>query len=424
MDIKDKLLKFLKTNNLPDKVIVVGFSGGQDSLCLLDILKDIPNIKLIAAHLNHNWRGEESKKEQRTCFEYCQNHGIEFYTKTLEDMDKKTELEAREQRYKFFKEACSQHHANILFTAHTKTDNTETLLYRIIKGTGIHGLQGIPEKRKEDTYTIYRPLLGITREETEAYCKEKNLIIAKDSSNEDAKYARNNLRLNIIPKLKEINPNFDNAIKNLCSIAKDYEEAISDMPNLEIINPINFIEIKPPFQRIIIHKFLIENNINYDKYTIERIINFIKENADKPCGKKFSLTKNKWLFVSSSFFELISEKAQKTIKETITIKEFKGETPKTFPPENTLEVLVNLPYEDHQLTIRTRKDGDTIQPFGMNGKMKLKKFFINKAIPEHKRDEILLLAHNQEILWAVGVGISEKLRVTNKPTHILKQEMR
>lgn len=422
MDIKDKVLQFLKENDLLAKTIVVGFSGGQDSLCLLDVLKDLAKehgFKLIAAHLNHNWRGEESKKEQRISFDYCKKHGIEFYTKTLEATAKKTEIEAREKRYKFFKEAILKYNSSILLTAHTKTDNTETILYRIIKGTGIHGLQGIPQKRTETDYTIYRPLLKITREETEAYCKEKNLQCTSDSSNFNDKYARNNLRLNIIPKLQEMNPNLDNAIENLCSTAKDYEEALADTPCIETLYPYDFMKLSHSLQKIIVHKFLIKKNINYDKKTIEKIINFIKENHNKPCGKKLSLTTNKWFFVNSNNFELI-KKSDKNLNQTLSIQEFKGEIPDKFPNGTSLKIIVNLPYPAEDLDIRTRCEGDTIQPFGMDGKMKLKKFFINKAIPEHKRDDILLLAHKNEILWVTGVGISEKLRVDSKPSHTIE----
>lgn len=438
--METKILNFLQKHNIlgSQDSFIIGFSGGQDSLCLLDILDKISrknNFKIIAAHLNHNWRGEASKNEQRSCLEFCKARGIEFHTKTLDTSIKATEENARIERYKFFKEIALKNLSKGVFTAHTKTDNTETILYRIIKGTGVYGLCAIPEVREEANYRIFRPMLEITREETEQYCKENNLTPCNDESNFDDKYARNNLRLHIIPKLKEINPSLDDAIENLSKIAKDYEQIVSsNLP--KDLSPKNFANLDISAQKNLIHRFLMENQIDYSYKKIEEITEFLNKNIVKPCGNTHSLTTEKWLFASKEEIKIINsikstqtneiikvkfnqDNHFKSFNKILSIETFKGENPEKFPKETDFKAFVNIPQNHTELELRTRKEGDIIQPFGLSGTMKLKKFFINKGIAEYKRDEILLLTRQNEVLWAIGVGLSEKLRA-EKPTHIIE----
>ena len=148
-DIVGRVAEFLKRYNLQDKTVIVGFSGGFDSMCLLDVLskiKELPDfydLNVVAAHFNHNWRGEESLREQEVCRIFASAKGMEFYTKTAPKNIKKTENDARIARYEFFEEAYEEYDADAVFTAHNYDDNAETLLYRIVKGTGIVGLRGI-----------------------------------------------------------------------------------------------------------------------------------------------------------------------------------------------------------------------------------------------------------------------------------------
>ena len=123
-----------------EKTLLVGFSGGADSVCLSDItykLSQKYGFKLVLCHLNHNWRGEESEAEAQNCAQFCAEKGIEFYTETLDVNEKHTETHARELRYQFFNNAIKKLGITALFTAHTKSDTAETLVYRMIKGTGI-----------------------------------------------------------------------------------------------------------------------------------------------------------------------------------------------------------------------------------------------------------------------------------------------
>ena len=144
--MKNKIEQFLKSYNLTHKgaVIAVGFSGGYDSMALLDVLHKLSllyDFKTLAAHLNHNWRGEESLMEMENCKDFCIKNGIDFYSETLDKNEKHTETRARELRYEFFNRVINKYNADALLTAHTKSDTAETLIYRLIKGTGINGLK-------------------------------------------------------------------------------------------------------------------------------------------------------------------------------------------------------------------------------------------------------------------------------------------
>jgi tRNA(Ile)-lysidine synthase len=358
-----------------------------------------------------------------------------IHTKTLDISAKKTEEEARKARYSFFKEICLKTNCDGVFTAHTKTDNTETILYRVIKGTGIKGLCAIPEFREEEGMKIYRPMLSITREETQLYCAQNKLTPSLDSSNTDDKYARNNLRINIIPLLKKINPNLDDALENLSKTASDYEDILTDFIGQKPFTPEIFATLTEAEKKTFIHRFLIENKIDYSAKKIEEVKIFLDENIQKPCGNTLSAGVNKWIFASKDKIEVISkpQKADfeiglklnqdnyiKALDKVLKIEEYNDEKPDKFPKETDFKAFVNMPKSLSPLTLRTRREGDIIQPFGMSGTMKLKKFFINKGIAEHKRDQIPLIVYKNEVLWAIGVGLSEKLKVTQKPTHTIE----
>ena len=454
-NIQEKILNILKKyrHEKADRILLVAFSGGIDSLCLMDNLfklSDNFKFKIIAAHLNHNWRGAESKDEEERAEEYCLERGIEFYTEILPDTLPKTELEARNRRYEFLNRAAGIFNADIILTGHTLSDQAETLLYRIIKGTGIHGLKGIPEIRyQEEGVPILRPMLTITREETLRYCEENNLNPNVDTSNYKEEYLRNKIRLKLLPELKHYNENIENSLYNLSLIASDEENIVEDYISTikkEIyidnkrINTKSFLKLADPTKRRIVYDLLKIQGIEFDFKKISEILDFIQENSILKSGNTLSLSKNLWLFVSNNYTELINAIRAHEIKSfavidkegeysfpelNLTLKITKWDCqkmvkPEKFPEESSYKILADLSSIDFPLFLRTRRAGDVISPFGMNISTKLKKYLINKGIPEYERDKIHILATNSEILWVAGIGISESLRVKNLPTHIIE----
>ncbi len=418
--LKNKVDAFLKKYSINDKKVLIAFSGGYDSMCLLDIIAKLQNahkLTPIAIHLNHNWRGEESRKEEENCRQFCNEHSIEFYSETISSEIKQTETDAREARYKFFEKCANKFKTNIIFTAHNADDNAETLIYRLTKGTGTKGLEGIAEVRE----IYYRPLLKIYRNEIEKYCKNENLTPNKDSSNENTKYKRNHIRKIVLPELEKINKKAKIAINALSEIATLDNEIITEylakLPDK--FNTKNFCTYSNAIKSRIIYDFLITNNLDYNKKIVDKILSFIETNQYLKNGKTLSLTTEMWLFVNNKEIRLIHKKQQNKHK----IKLEKCTTrPEKFPHDKDFIAYVDLTNFDTNLEIRTRQDGDIITPLGSNGTQKLKKYLNAKAIPKDKRDEMLFLCHGKEILWVPGIGLNEKIKVKTNPTHILKLE--
>ena len=192
------------------QTVVVAVSGGADSMTLLHCLSHCgKKLYLIVAHLNHKLRGEESYRDQKFVMDYCKKNHLLCVVKKVNvfHLAKKahisTEQCGREQRYSFFESLCPT--GGLIATAHTLSDQAETVLFRLARGSHMNGLCGIPEKR----HNIVRPLLHFSRSQVEAYCKEYSLPYIQDSTNFISITPRNQIRMEVTPVLKKINPKFE-----------------------------------------------------------------------------------------------------------------------------------------------------------------------------------------------------------------------
>lgn len=435
--IRETVKSFLAKYDLdkPDLIYLVAFSGGFDSMCLLHSLKTSTKNKIIALHLNHNWRGDESNQEEENCKNFCSSIGVEFYSEKLSAEIPHTETAARNARYDFFERCAKNFNSATVFTAHNKNDNAETLIYRIATGTGISGLQGIAPQRE----IYYRPLLEIERAEIEKYCIKNHLNPNNDSSNSDTKYKRNFIRHKIMPALNEINPDSVDKINTLSEVAREETEIIQEyltkitekITENNKINTKKFLNQSQAVQKRLIYNLFIKYNLEYDRKKILNILDFIYQNSDSKSGRTCSLTDNLWIFTSVKTIEIVTTQTQKLPYFHIT-KEGKYETSdyifeiekfekdvRKFPKDSDCVAYVNLQHITFEFDLRPRQEGDIITPFGLNGTQKLKKYLNEKKIPNHTKDQLLFLAQNNEILWAINLGISDKIKVTSKPTHRL-----
>ncbi len=303
--LKEKVEETIKKFNLIEKgdKIVVGVSGGPDSITLINILLELKEkyqISLIVAHINHMIR-ENAKIDEAFVKSYCEKNKIDFFVehKNIIELAQKEkrgiEETGRDIRYKFFEEVLNKTKANKIAIAHNLNDNCETVLMNIIRGTGISGLKGIEAKR--DKYI--RPLIETSREEIEEYCKEQNLNPRHDESNDDNTYTRNKIRNILIPELKEtFNPNIVVGIKRLSDIVKEEEnflEKETDKVYSEIViddkNKIVYDLKKFNLQDVVIQKRLILKGIEtifgdtkgIEKINLEDIIKLCNNNI----GNKF-----------------------------------------------------------------------------------------------------------------------------------------
>ena len=313
--MKNKILETIKKYNMIEngEKVVLAVSGGPDSICMLDILKDIKNdekidmnFEIVVAHVNHMIR-KEAEEDEKYVKKYCEENQIEFYSKSI-DVQKmannnKIGLEeaGRKARYDFFDEILEKTNAQKIAIAHNKNDKVETVLMHILRGSGINGLKGIEPKRGK----YIRPLIESERNEIEEYCDEKNLQPRIDKTNFENEYTRNKVRNLLIPYIqKEFNPNLIKTIDRLSNLVAE-EEDYTDKQVQKIYEEILISENEKEIQldlktfnlqekviksRLILYTItrLFGNSKGLEKIHIEDIIKLCSNNI----GNKY-LTPNK-----------------------------------------------------------------------------------------------------------------------------------
>ncbi|NFO40677.1 tRNA lysidine(34) synthetase TilS [Clostridium botulinum] len=461
--MKKKVLSYIVDNNLiksGDKILVA-LSGGPDSLCLLNILKELReelDIEIGAAHLNHLLRGEDAFKDEEFVISTCKEMNIPYYVKRV-DINKyskehklSSELAGRNVRYGFFDEILKKDGFNKIATAHNANDQAETIIFRLMRGTGLEGLGGIKVCREDK---IIRPILCLTRKEVEKYIKEKNLNPRIDKTNFEKIYNRNKIRLDIIPYIQN---NFnedivktlnrmslliqkDNAfIERLC--IKAYNEYCKKNTDSKfyILKKELFKEDQAIVTRII-RTALIEYSKSHYDFEMKHIYDIL-ELSKKETGKGINLPKN--IYVENIYSDIkISSKMKEDIKvdktEFLLNKKSIGEDRIQFNnyefeisvlknkstnlidlKENKLVKYFDLDKINENILFRTRKNGDKITPLGMKGQKKLKDIFINMKVPKEERDLIPVICFDNDIAWILGLQISDNFKVTNNSKNILK----
>ena len=430
--------------------IVIGVSGGPDSMALLYSLLEIKkelDFNILIAHVNHGIRGEDAKADQIFVENKAKELNIMCYSKEI-DMDAyakeygiSPEEAGRELRYEFFREILKKNGNGKIAVAHNKNDQAETLLFRIMRGTGIDGLGGMDFISGD----IIRPLLNISREEIEAYIFKEKIETVLDKTNLIPIYSRNKVRLELMPYIMDnFNPNIVNALWRL-SRSSDNDSKFLENITLEKYKLI----VKKENKHSIIFNGHLFNNLDICiKYRIIRLailkldgslqgvgeqsITLLIELFEEfKTGKKLNLPRN--LVGRISYDELILEKFQEKTVKDYEYEVYVGENElldlgisiniriSDTIPKNSLK---NTRYFDYDkikgnLRVRNRKTGDRFIPFGMNGTKKIKDYFIDKKIPKEFRDKIPLLADDENIIWILGYATSQIYRVTGDTKNIL-----
>lgn len=301
--------------------IVVGVSGGPDSICMLDMMrelkeKNIINFEIYVAHINHMIR-KEAIDDEKYVQNYCKIHNIKFFVKRVDVQqianDKKigTEEAGRKVRYDFFEEVLKETGSNKIAIAHNKNDKIETIIMHVLRGSGLSGLKGI-EKIRDDKYI--RPLIECEREEIEKYCEEKKLYPRIDKTNFENEYTRNKIRNVVIPYIKkEFNPNIIQTLSRLSEVAtaesdyidsqtqKIYEKILIAKSNKEIV--INLKEFNT--QENVIQKRLILKVIKQIMGSTDRIEKIHIEDIIKLCNNNIG---NKYLTPNKNLKVLVKDK--------------------------------------------------------------------------------------------------------------------
>lgn len=310
--MKVKIKETIASYNMLEKGdnVVVGVSGGADSIALLHVLnsiKDELGITIFVCHINHNLRGEESLRDENFVRNFCKNIDITpevFSVDVKGSVEKHESIEerARKIRYSCFEKLCIEKKAK-LATAHTASDNAETVFINILRGTGTKGLGGIPPVRGN----IIRPLLRCTREDIEKYCAENKLEFVTDSSNLSDDYTRNKLRHHLIPMLKEFNPSILESISRMTAAVYDdnvyleraAEKAKNECKAEDGYSCMLLSQLERPVLCRIVSSVLSENGIEPSSLRINECVQIIMNNKGK-----INLCKNRFAVVSKKIFSI------------------------------------------------------------------------------------------------------------------------
>lgn len=423
--IMKRVLIYLYTLLRKNDCIVVATSGGPDSMCLLHLLCELKqelNLKLIVAHVNHNLR-EASKMEASFVQKVCEENNLIYEYLEIKDYGQENiEQAARLKRYNFFDELVHTYHAKYLMTAHHGDDLMETILMRLTRGSSLKGYAGFKKEYEKDNYKVVRPLITQTKQEIIEYMDNLGLKYFIDESNFSDKYTRNRYRKNILPFLKQEDPqvhhkylkfseelisvnNFletyiSNLIKDISDEAGLKIDKLKELDNFLLRKVIEYT-----LNAIYINDLFLVN----DKHT-DLIIGMIRKGKS---NSSITLPNNYQALKSYNYYKIEKinkEAAYEYILEDEVILPNQKAIRKVSQKEDKSNNTIRLNSKDITLPIkiRTRKNGDRMLVKNLNGTKKIKNIFIDEKIPIAKRGEIPIVTDsNNTILWLPGVKKSK-----------------
>lgn len=412
----------ISCNNMLEQgdTVIVALSGGADSVSLLNglfSLKDKYNLTIMAAHVNHNLRGEEALRDESFVKNLCKENNIELFLKSVDikqlskEQKISTELCGRNVRYDFFKDLHNKYNCKIA-TAHTASDNAETLIFNLVRGTGLKGMCGILPKREY----IIRPLIYITREQVENYCNENNLKFVTDSTNLTTDYTRNKIRHNIIPQFKKLNPSFqETAVKNSRNfieisncISALADEAIAKAKTEKGYNTEYLNKLDIAVKKTVLLKIAGEFGTKPENCHIESLVYCIENTGcvDMP-GNVRAVCKQGFLRFTKS--RTAAEKFSEQVFSPKMNFNFNGNnySVKEVKTKNHIDLL-SSDIIGKSPVVRTRRPKDTFTLPYRNVTKSLKKLLNEIKIPQEKRDSLILIAQESTVLWCQGVGVSKQ----------------
>jgi tRNA(Ile)-lysidine synthase len=423
-----------------DQKILLAVSGGIDSMVMCELFSKA-KFNFAVAHCNFGLRGEESDADEIFVKKLCVKYKVPFYNTTFQTELYATEnnisiqMAARILRYSWFETIIHKHNFDYLATAHHQNDSVETVLLNLAKGTGIAGLHGIKAKRNN----IIRPLLFANKDEIFEYVVDNQLIWREDSSNESIKYQRNYIRQEIVPKFKEINQNFEEAIGRTIqklSAIEDYfnhEYQIFKKEHLIDKEGVYYISIENILTKSHLKAFYFEllGELNFGFTQTQEIFGALKAEAGKTFisathilvkDRKDLVVTTKNVLVDFGTLDIDLETIDKlelalgTTKLLFTTKEITTENPlKT----NKNTASIDFETLKSPLKIRKWKEGDWFCPLGMNKKKNISDFLNAEKVPLNIKKEVLVITSNGSIVWVVGYRIDNRFKMTDKTTKML-----
>ena len=448
-ELEKSFLKTVAENDMLKKgdSVLCAVSGGADSMCLLHLMlkyKDRLGIeKLAAAHVNHCIRGKEADDDEALVKSFCDQNGVKLYVLRKDvpalasKLSKGIEETAREVRYGFFDELSLEHGFNRLAVAHNLTDNCETVVFNLVRGSGTDGLRGIAPVRG----SVVRPLIDVSGEEIRGYCKNENIVYRFDSTNADVAYSRNRIRNNILPELEKLNPAFAKNARNASKTLSEDADFIKSQALAYIkenakgcrFDRESFLKLHVSLKKRVItllyKEFLSNNNLTLERVHLESALAFIEKGES---GKHIVLPENVKLlgeFGTYHFEKAIKEETVEKnellfgdnafLKDNIFVERFERNAPKAPDIVYTLfkQAFFDCDKIVGEIYVRTRKTKDSIRADGIT--KSVKEFFINKKIPLSERASYPIVCDREGIIWVPEMCVADRVKITDETKNVL-----
>lgn len=417
--MNNKVLKTVKKYNMLSKGdrVLIGVSGGADSIALLEFfvsVKEKYDLDICVAHIEHGIRGEDSVNDAEFVENYCKKLGVNFYLKTIDapNLAKKAKMGVEEYsrmaRYDFFNTIeCDK-----IATAHNLTDNIETLLFRLARGTGLKGACSIPAVRGK----IIRPFIEVSSGEIRKWCNDNNIPYRVDCTNSDSAYSRNLIRLEILPLFEKLNANYQDNIENFISdVNEDYafidNYVKSIYPKIVKNNEIDLPklnELDLSIKKRILIMFFDENGYSLNRIHLQSVIDITLKSGKTQIKENVFAISAKGKIRLAKFNDL--NKKDEFVTKILNIDEFK---------DKNIDFYCDCDKIVGNIIIRAKQAGDRIKPAGRNVSKTLKKLLNESAYPIEKRDKKIVVCDDLGIVGVIGLCADERVKVDCNTAKIL-----
>lgn len=442
---KSKILRYVKSKELLHKgeSVVIGVSGGIDSVVLFDFLNSIRQrwaLRLIVAHVNYRLRGKESDKDEEFVRTLAQSNGITFYServntkKIQKTLKTSLQVAARNIRYSFFQNVKAIEGADVIAVGHTADDTAETMLLNLFRGSGIDGMSGIPVRRDD----IVRPLLCLSRNEIKQYAKARKLPHRTDASNAKEEYTRNFIRHSILTQAaKRINRSVVETMFRESEIFSEHREFVEHhvealLPSLvriegnRMILSIEELNTQHAFiKKMVFHSLMKRVKVEPSFLLVHSLLTL----CEKQKGKSIRIDK-RWVAerlegsieirpfsTYQNFSHVLAEEG------SVATDDFVFSIRKSKKPKNKSDHGSSIEYIDASavswpITIRSWKRGDQFVPLGMKGRKKISDFFVDAKVPTIQKSSTPIIVSGNKIVWVGGYRLDDRFKLTPSTTDV------
>ncbi|MBP3967223.1 tRNA lysidine(34) synthetase TilS [Paenibacillus sp. DLE-14] len=451
----------------PGETVVVAVSGGPDSMALLHLLHRLSGqerLTLVAAHVDHGFRGEESAREAESVRQYAALLGIPCETALfnlpayIEETRMNAQAAAREKRYAFLHQVAHTYGAARIALAHHADDQAETVLMRVVRGTGPGGLAGIAIRRKEKNVELIRPLLRTYKADILRYCEQWAIPFSQDSSNGQKYYFRNVVRLDVLPYLASFNPQFSQSLVRLAELASAEDDWLEQetkaiferhiAPHSEgcQLNRKALLGLHVALQRRLIKLILSYIGLETETTSFESVetIRIAASDGaaatwsfDVGSGVRFLREYDNLVFTRANKGRMTPERSGYAYVVTrdavrlalpeagadLSLEEWAGvDAPR---PNNRHEALFDADSLEFPLTVRNRRPGDRMQVLGLNGTKKVQDMFVDERVAPSRREVLpIVVDANGTVLWIPGIRRSRHAQVMETTSRVIRMMMR